>query len=150
MPLFSALSRFTASTTSRRVLAVSTIVVVVLMACNPELAPLAALVDMARLDVLALLLSAQLLATLPRLSDHARRILDPAHRAVVALAAGAMGSYLRQLVCGVAQRTVANNRQFGRSERKMTNSCPIICLLGGGDSQREEPPRRWQQARPAR
>jgi hypothetical protein len=76
VPLFSALRRFTASTTGRRVLAVSTVALVLLLACNPELAPLAALVDMVGLDVLALLLGSQLLATLPWLADHARRALD--------------------------------------------------------------------------
>ncbi len=81
MPLFSALRRLTASTTGRRLLAVST-VVLVLLACNPELAPLAALVDMVGLDVLALLLGSQLLATLPWLADRALRALGPARRAL--------------------------------------------------------------------
>lgn len=82
MHLFSALRRFTASTAGRRLLAVCTVVVVLLMACNPELAPLAALVDMAGLDVLALLLGSQLLATLPWLTDRARRAIGPARRAL--------------------------------------------------------------------
>lgn len=77
MPLFSALRRFTASTAGRRLLAVWTVVVVLLMACNPELAPLAGLVDMVGLDVLALLL-----ATLPWLADRACRAFGPARRAL--------------------------------------------------------------------
>lgn len=118
MPLFSALRRFTASTTGRRVLAVSTVVVVLLLACNPELAPLAALVDMVGLDVLALVLGSQLVATLPWLADHARGALQPARRVVAGLAAGAMGGYLRQLVFGLAQRTVTINSRSSRRVKR--------------------------------
>ncbi|WP_102946769.1 hypothetical protein [Stenotrophomonas sp. VV52] len=113
MPLPSFLRSITASTTGRRVLAVSTVVLVLLLACNPELAPLAALVDMVGLDVLALLLGSQLLATLPWVADHSQRALDPARRAMAGLTAGAMGGYLRQLLFGLAQRTVTINWRFG-------------------------------------
>ncbi|MGH8466477.1 MAG: hypothetical protein ACRER5_20255 [Pseudomonas sp.] len=113
VPLFSALRRFTVSATGRRVLAVCTVVAVVLMACNAELAPLAALVDMVGLDVLALVLGSQLMAALPWLTDHARGALQPARRVVVGLVAGAMGGYLRQLLFGLAQRTVTINWRFG-------------------------------------
>ncbi len=118
MPLFSALRRFTASTTGRRVLAVSTVVLVLLLACNPELAPLAALVDMVGLDVLALVLGSQLVATLPWLAERARGALQPARRVVAGLAAGAMGGYLRQLLFGLAQRTVTINGRFSRRVKR--------------------------------
>lgn len=87
-------------TTGRRVLALVTALALVLMASNPELAPLVALIDAIGLDVLVLLLGAQLLATLPWLSVHLRRDTRLATRVLVALAAGAMGGYLRQLVFG--------------------------------------------------
>ncbi len=91
-------------------LAISTVAVVLLLASNPELVPLAALVDMVGLDVLALLLGSQLLATLPWVVDRAPLTFDPARRAMVGLAAGTMGGYLRQLVFGHARRLVTINR----------------------------------------
>lgn len=131
MPLFSALRRFTASTTGRRLLAVSTVVLVVLMACNPELAPLAALVDMVGLDVLALLLGSQLLAALPWVGDRTRRALGPVRRTMAGLAAGVMGGYLRQLAFGLAHGTVVINRQSRRRNQQPTRTRHITCLRDG-------------------
>jgi len=48
-----------------KLLAAATAVVVLVLACNPELVPLALLVDTVGVDVLALLLGAQLVAVLP-------------------------------------------------------------------------------------
>lgn len=98
MKLISDLRRYTATTTGRRVLAVLGVALVLIMASNPELVPLATLVDMVGLDVLVLLLGSQLLATLPWLADYTRRAVGHSTRGLAGLAAGAMGGYLRQLV----------------------------------------------------
>ncbi len=98
--LFSDLRRHASSTTVRRVLAVVSAGLVLLMASNPELVPLAALVDMVGLDVLMLLLGAQLLATLPWLRGRAAGALRMAGRVAGAMFAGFMGGYLRQLLLG--------------------------------------------------
>lgn len=83
-----------------KLLAAATAVLVLLLACNLELLPLALLVDTIGLDVLALLLGAQMLAVLPWLRAHSGRPLSMAGRAAVALFAGYIGGYLRQLVFG--------------------------------------------------
>jgi len=79
-------------------LAAATTVLVLLLACNLELLPLALLVDTIGLDVLALLLGAQLVAVLPWLRAHAAAALHITTLAGGAMAAGFMGGYLRQLV----------------------------------------------------
>lgn len=58
-----------------KLLAAATTVLVLLLACNLELLPLALLVDTIGLDVLALLLGAQLVAVLPWLRAHAAAAL---------------------------------------------------------------------------
>ena len=83
-----------------KLLAATTTVLVLLLACNLELLPLALLVDAIGLDVLALLLGAQMLAVLPWLRAHSCRPLHMAGRAAVALFAGCIGGYLRQLALG--------------------------------------------------
>lgn len=85
---------------SAKLLAVATTVLVLLLACNLELLPLALLVDAIGLDVLALLLGAQMLAVLPWLRAHSGRPLRVAGRSAVALFAGCLGDDLRQLVFG--------------------------------------------------
>ncbi len=97
---FSDLRRYASSTTGRRVLAVVTAGLVLLMASNPELLPLAALVDMVGLDVLVLLLGAQLIATLPWLRGHAAGALRMAGMVAGTIFAGFVGGYLRQLLLG--------------------------------------------------
>ncbi len=100
-----ALLRWLSTPALRRTLAVLGATLVVLLACNPELAPLLAVLDVLGLDVLALLLGAQLLATLPwlrllatlpwlRLQVH--RGLRGAGRLACGAVAGAAGGYLRQ------------------------------------------------------
>ena len=92
-----ALLRWLSTPAVRRTLALLGAALVVLLACNPELAPLLGLVDVLGLDVLALLLGAQLLATLPWLWLHAGRGLRVVGRLVCGALAGAAGGYLRQL-----------------------------------------------------
>ncbi|HDS0924759.1 TPA: hypothetical protein QDZ10_003251 [Stenotrophomonas maltophilia] len=81
-----------------KLLAAATTVLVLLLACNLELLPLALLADTIGLDVLALLLGAQLVAMLPWLRAHAAAALCITTLAGGAMAAGFMGGYLRQLV----------------------------------------------------
>jgi len=81
-----------------KLLAATTAVVVLVLACNLELLPLALLVDAIGLDVLALLLGAQLAAVLPWLRTHTAAALRITGLAGGAMAAGFMGGYLRQLV----------------------------------------------------
>ena len=81
-----------------KLLVAATTVLVLLLACNLELLPLALLVDTIGLDVLALLLGAQLVAVLPWLRAHAAAALRITTLAGGAMAAGFMGGYLRQLV----------------------------------------------------
>jgi uncharacterized membrane protein YciS (DUF1049 family) len=81
-----------------KLLAAATTVLVLLLACNLELLPLALLVDAIGLDVLALLLGAQLVAVLPWVQAHAAEALRVTGLTGVAMAAGFMGGYLRQLV----------------------------------------------------
>lgn len=92
-----ALLRWLSTPAVRRTLALLGAALVVLLACNPELAPLLGLMDVLGLDVLALLLGAQLLATLPWLRLHAFRGLRVAGRLACGALAGAAGGYLRQL-----------------------------------------------------
>lgn len=81
-----------------KLLAAATTMLVLLLACNLELLPLALLVDTIGLDVLALLLGAQLVAVLPWLRAHAAEALRVTGLAGGAIGAGFMGGYLRQLV----------------------------------------------------
>jgi len=83
-----------------KLLAAATTVVVLLLACNLELLPLALLLDTIGLDVLALLLGAQLVAVLPWVRAHSSGALRVAGRSAMALFAGCIGGYLRQLAFG--------------------------------------------------
>lgn len=94
--LMNALLRWLSTPALRRTLAVLGATLVVLLACNPELAPLLAVLDVLGLDVLALLLGAQLLATLPWLQLQVDRGLRGAGRLACGVVAGAAGGYLRQ------------------------------------------------------
>lgn len=95
VPLISPALRTTTHRIGRLLLVVATTLIIVLLASNPELVPLIAVIDAVGLDVLILLLGAQLLATLPWVSAHLRRGFRLARRGLGALAAGAMGGYLR-------------------------------------------------------
>ena len=103
MSLMSRILRWTTSPAGKRMLFLLTTVFALLVACNPELLPLLPVVDALGLDVLALLLGSQLLATLPWLRGQAGPIIGVARRALLGIAAGAMGGYLRQLVFGMGR-----------------------------------------------
>ena len=81
---------------------------VIVMACNPLLAPLLPVVDALGLDVLVLLMGAQAMALLPWVPLHARRIARITLHLLLGTLAGAIasfiGGYLRQLVFAMATR----------------------------------------------
>jgi len=81
-----------------KLLAAATTVLVLLLACNLELLPLALLGGTIGPGVPAPLLGAQLVAVLPWLRAHAAAALRITTLAGGAMAAGFMGGYLRQLV----------------------------------------------------
>ncbi|MBT2766348.1 hypothetical protein J7J08_01695 [Stenotrophomonas sp. ISL-67] len=89
-----------------RLLTAATTVLIVLMACNPQLLPLVPVLDAVGLDVLVLLLGAQMAATLPWLRAHAPGALRLARLAAGAVIAGFVGGYLRQLQVGFGQGTL--------------------------------------------
>lgn len=93
---------------ARRGLFVLTCAAVIVMACNPLLAPLLPVVDALGLDVLVLLMGAQAMALLPWVRLHARRIARITLRLLLGTLAGAIasfiGGYLRQLVFAMATR----------------------------------------------
>jgi hypothetical protein len=102
------LFRWTATPMGRRALLALTAAIVILMACNPLLAPLLPVVDALGLDVLVLLMGAQAMALLPWVRLHADRIARVTARVLLDTLAGAIagfiGGYLRQLVFGAAVR----------------------------------------------
>lgn len=103
MSLMSRIVRWTTSPAGKRTLFLLTTVFALLVACNPELLPLLPVVDALGLDMLAMLLGAQMLATLPWLRGQAGPALGVTRRALAGIAAGAMGGYLRQLVFGMGR-----------------------------------------------
>lgn len=103
MSLMSRILRSTTSPAGKRMLFLLTTMFALLVACNPELLPLLPVVDALGLDMLAMLLGAQMLATLPWLRGQAGPALGVTRRALAGIAAGAMGGYLRQLVFGVGR-----------------------------------------------
>lgn len=86
--------------TKAKLLAAATTMLILLVACNPDLLPLVPVVDAIGLDVLVLLLGAQLVAVLPWVRAHAAGPLRMAVLAAGALFAGFIGGYLRQLLFG--------------------------------------------------
>jgi hypothetical protein len=103
MSPLSRILRWTASPAGKRTLFLLTTAFALLVACSPELLPLLPVVHALGLDVLAMLLGAQMLATVPWLRGQAVPAVGVARRALLAIAAGAMGGYLRQLVFGVGR-----------------------------------------------
>ncbi len=97
-----------------KLLAATTAVVVLVLACNIELLPLALLVDTIGLDALALLLGAQLVALLPRLQAHAAEALRITGLAGGAVAAAFMDGYLRQLVFWKRKQHGTSRSQHGK------------------------------------
>lgn len=89
-----------------KLLAAATTVLVLLLACNLELLPLALLVDAIGLDVLALLLGAQLVAVLPWLRAHTATSIRVVRLGAGAIVAGFIGGYFRQVLVALRQGAV--------------------------------------------
>lgn len=97
MRLLNRLLHWTTLPAGRRVLALLGTLLVIVLACNPEMVPLLTMVDALGLDVLALLLGAQLVALLPWLRERGRQTARILGRLLTGGLAGAAGGYLRQL-----------------------------------------------------
>ena len=97
-------------TSRAKLLTAATTVLILLVACNPDLLPLVPIVDAIGLDVLALLLGVQLAAAWPWLRTHAGGLVHLGGLAVGAVIAGFLGGYLRQLQIGLIQRTLVIRR----------------------------------------
>ncbi|HDS1578964.1 TPA: hypothetical protein QEL15_001006 [Stenotrophomonas maltophilia] len=97
MRLVNRLLHWTTLPAGRRVLALLGTLLVIVLACNPEMVPLLTMVDALGLDVLALLLGAQLVALLPWLRERGRQPARILGRLLAGGLAGAAGGYLRQL-----------------------------------------------------
>ena len=78
-----------------RLLTLATTVLIVLMACNPQLLPLVPVLDAVGADVLLLLLGVQLVTLAPWLRAHVSALLRLAGLVPGAVIAGFAGSYLR-------------------------------------------------------
>lgn len=76
---------------------------VIVLACNPVLSPLLPVVDALGLDVLVLLLGAQVVAVLPWVRERAARGTTVLARLLIGALAGAAGGYLRQLAWWLAK-----------------------------------------------
>jgi len=101
-------------------------VLVLLLACNLELLPLALLVDAIGLDVLALLLGAQLVAALRCVRANNVKPLRMARLMPGAVVAAFMGGYLRQFLFGLCQGTVIVSRAHhdGHHEHCLLSALP--------------------------
>ncbi|HEL2967259.1 TPA: hypothetical protein UL939_002154 [Stenotrophomonas maltophilia] len=87
----------------RRLMAALGAALVIVLACNPVLSPLLPVVDALGLDVLMLLLGAQLVAALPGVRERATRGTRVLARMLIGALAGAAGGYLRQLAWWLAK-----------------------------------------------
>jgi hypothetical protein len=110
MPTHPRIARFLASRNGRWALTAASTALFLLVACNPDLLPLVPLVDAIGLDVLALLLGAQLVATLPWLRHRIQPALRIAYLALAGMLAGIVGGYLRALLFSLTRRTVVITR----------------------------------------
>ncbi|WP_421568837.1 hypothetical protein [Stenotrophomonas sp. PD6] len=117
MPTPQHITCFLASRNGRWALTAASTALFLLVACNPDLLPLVPLVDALGLDVLALLLGAQLVATLPWLRMHTAQALRITGHALAGTLAGAIGGYLRALLFGMARGTVWSTRSNARNRR---------------------------------
>lgn len=102
MHLINRLLHWTTLPAGRRVMAVLGAALVIVLACNPDLLPLLSVVDALGLDVLVLLLGAQLVAALPGVRERASRGTKALARLLIGALAGAAGGYLRQLAWWLA------------------------------------------------
>ena len=108
MPLIDRLLRWTTLPTGRRAFALLCSVLLLVLACNPDLLPLLSLlslIDALGMDVVVLLLAAQVTVVLPWLRERAGRWFRLAMRIAAGVLAGVIGGYLRQLVMLVLIRS---------------------------------------------
>ncbi len=103
MRLISRLLHWTTLPAGRRLMAALGAALVIVLACNPVLSPLLPVVDALGLDVLMLLLGAQLVAALPGVRERATRGTRVLARMLIGALAGAAGGYLRQLAWWLAK-----------------------------------------------
>ena len=105
MPLIDRLLRWTTLPTGRRTFALLGSLLVLLLACNPDLLPLLSLIDALGLDVVVVLLAAQMTMLMPWLRERAGRWVRLIMRIAAGMLAGTIGGYLRQLVTLVLIRS---------------------------------------------
>ncbi|WP_285309976.1 hypothetical protein [Stenotrophomonas maltophilia] len=105
MPLIDRLLRWTTLPTGRRAFALLCSVLLLVLACNPDLLPLLSLIDALGMDVVVLLLATQVTVVLPWLRERAGRWFRLAMRIAAGVLAGVIGGYLRQLVMLVLIRS---------------------------------------------
>ncbi|MDT3456638.1 hypothetical protein ROV86_03315 [Stenotrophomonas pavanii] len=111
MHLINRLLHWTTLPAGRRVMAVLGAALVIVLACNPDLLPLLSVVDALGLDVLVLLLGAQLVAALPGVRERSSRGTKALARLLIGALAGAAGGYLRQLAWWLARGPVIAGRK---------------------------------------
>lgn len=92
--------------THTRLLTAATALIVLLIACNPQLLPLVPMVDALGIDVLVFLFGAQAIATLLWMRMHAAGALRVLGLTSGAILASFVGGYLRQLFVGLRRGTV--------------------------------------------
>lgn len=108
MPLIDRLLRWTTLPTGRRAFALLCSVLLLVLACNPDLLPLLSLlslIDALGMDVVVLLLAAQVTVVLPWLRERTGRWFRLAMRIAAGVLAWVIGGYLRQLVMLVLIRS---------------------------------------------
>ncbi|MBN7836518.1 hypothetical protein J0L40_01910 [Stenotrophomonas maltophilia] len=103
MRLIDQLLRWTTLPAVRCLMAALGAALVIVLACNPDLLPLLPVVDALGLDVLVLLLGAQVVAVLPWVRERAGRGTTVLARLLIGALAGAAGGYLRQLAWWLAK-----------------------------------------------
>nr|WP_313225470.1 hypothetical protein [Stenotrophomonas pavanii] len=103
MRLINRLLHWTTLPAGRCLMAALGAALVIVLACNPDLLPLLPVVDALGLDVLVLLLGAQLVAALPGVRERASRGTKALARLLIGALAGAAGGYLRQLAWWLAK-----------------------------------------------
>ncbi|WP_182068178.1 hypothetical protein [Stenotrophomonas pavanii] len=103
MRLINRLLHWTTLPAGRCLMAALGAALVIVLACNPDLLPLLPVVDALGLDVLVLLLSAQVVAVLPWVRERASRGTKALARLLIGALAGAAGGYLRQLAWWLAK-----------------------------------------------
>ncbi|KRG56323.1 hypothetical protein WAB97_006245 [Stenotrophomonas maltophilia] len=111
MRLINRLLHWTTLPAGRRLMAVLGAALVIVLACNPALSPLLPVVDALGLDVLMLLLGAQVVAVLPWVQERAARGTKVLARLLIGALVGAAGGYLRQLAWLLASDAVIAGRE---------------------------------------